>query len=220
MVASKDEAYKTLIGYVDVFKNAILEANEEQQKALTIESRAKIGKLGISVIMKDLIGHRLRANLEGLPGVSVKVRYAQTQITFSSSFLMKCKQTSNGRINFIETQLMLGFMNQLQSMFPGMPSPITNIVLTFKWNKARTEIVMISILCPANEHNAYHWKLDIPLTTSPQMEPMMQPEPAPDLPTEVKRIVPKKSVKKSKRNRKSKRGLSDRDGQQGQETKP
>lgn len=44
MVISADEANKLLLSYLDIFRNAILEANEEQKTALTPESRAKIQK--------------------------------------------------------------------------------------------------------------------------------------------------------------------------------
>lgn len=199
MVVSVNEANKALLSYLDIFRDAILEANEEQKTALTPESRAKIPKRGISTIMNALVTHRLRANLTGLQGVEIKEKYAQTQITFSHNFLMKCKQSRYRRISFIETQLMLGFMNQLQTMFPRMPSPITNIVLTYQWNRTRTEIEKISILCPADEHSNYHWEIDVPLEGGHQTIPNIQPQQPPVLPVETKRIIPKaKKVQKSK----------------------
>jgi hypothetical protein len=212
LVASADDAGKTLANYLDIIRKAVLRANEQQKNALSVEARAKMPKRVISGVMNALVSHELRTNLSNLPGIVIRQPYAQTQIIFSSEFLMKCKLSKRKRISFIQTRLMLDFMNQLQSAFPDMPSPVTNIVLTYEWNDARTEIVRISIDCPANETD-YYWTMEIPLEATAQTVPPQIPQLPPQLPSETQRIKPK-----ANRIKKSKKGITkDEQGKENQQ---
>jgi len=211
IVASDDDAYKGLQKYFPVFIQAIIEAQKELSNALVPEVRAKVRKRTTSTLMNDISTFNLMSQLLGSEGVGIRNRNGQLQYLFSEGFFMKCKQSKRKRFSFINTQTMFEFMHQLKTMFPGMPPKVTNILLTFQFNKTRTQVEKIAILCPADERN-YYWELPIPFEMTPDFAPLF---PIPELPLGSKpRVVPK-----AKNTKKSKKGRVKKDGQQGTENK-
>jgi hypothetical protein len=211
IVASDDEANKALVKYFRKFLQSITAGSEELRNALTTEARAKARKRTISTLMNDLVTHNLREKLSDSPQIKFIDKYGQLKVVLPEGFLMKCKQSKRKRLSFINTQLMFEFMNQLPLMLPEMPSPLTNIILTYQFNRARTEIEKVSLLCPADERN-YYWEL--PISGVPELLPAIEHQQAPELPAEPKRVVPK-----ARRTKKSKKGLMGKNEQQGRENK-
>ncbi len=207
MVSSIEDFNKFIVSHAKQITDAIISANKEQNDALNTQARAKAKKRTISSLMNDFVSHNLEENLAGKSGIQIKHHYNQLHIIFSPDFIMKCKKSERGRISFSNTQLMFNFMHQLPSMLPGMPDLATNIVLIYEWNIARTEIQKIAIQCP-NGKNSYLWEVPIPLTTAPELLPQTQTQEIISLPTEIKRIMPK-----SKRIKKSKKGLVNKNEQ-------
>jgi hypothetical protein len=210
-VTSNDEANKAIVKYSYKFLQSITAGSEELRNALAPGALAKARKRTISSLMNDLVTHNLREKLSDSPKIQFIEKHGQLKIVLPEGFLMKCKQSNRKRLSFINTQLMFEFMNQLPLMLPGMPSPLTNIVLTYQFNKARTEIEKISILCPADERN-YYWEL--PITEVTELLPAIESQQAPELPAEPKRVVPK-----ARRTKKFKKGAMKKDEQQRKEDK-
>jgi hypothetical protein len=162
--------------------------------------------------MNDFVTHRLRDCFTGRPGVTLDEKYGQTKLIFNCQYVMKCKKSTGRKLSYVDTQLMLSFMHQ--SRLPGMPSPVTNVILTYEWNRPRTEIVKIALLCPANKNN-YHW--EIPLAKAAEFLPVQEKQEIPsEPPLETKRVKPKaKKAKETKKKRQAKKNE-----QAGKEHKP
>lgn len=213
MIVPHDEANKVLAPYFQKFLQCILKANEEQNTAIIPGARAKTRKRTISGLMNDLVTHNLRSELLDSPGITIKERYGQLQIvisTGSSGFLMKTKQTNRRKpLSFIPTQLALDFVYQLEQLqLPNMPSPLTNIILTYQWNKARTDVERVSIRCPSDELN-YSWEIPIPVVQVPHLV-----APTEDVPGSEKRVTTKKrNVRKTKKNTKRGQDNNERKGE-------
>ena len=205
MLEYEDSQIAPLKPYLQIFMQCIIDANNELQ-GIPAGLRAKSRKRSFSTIMNDVVTHNLRANLADFPEVKTRDRYGQLQILFSSEYLMKCKQAnSKGTLSYTQTQLALDFINQLQ-MLPGMPEPITNIILTYIWDRTRTIIERVKVVCPLNKH-VNKWEIVI-------SGPMERPMPASPIlpidynpPSQTKRVVPKKKkvtkIKVRKDNKKN-----------------
>lgn len=202
MIASQDDVYKSLSPYFDAFTKCILDGNKEQKKALNSAVRAKARRRTISGLMNDLISHEIRERFVGIPGVEVNERYAQTQLTFSSNYRLKIKQSKNRKLSFISTQLAMEFLNQVgQLQLPNMPSPVTNLILTYEWDNTRTNIVKTSLLCPATA-SEYHWELPITVTTMAEI--ITEAEPIVDSTKEIRRVKPKQKNRSMSNEKKRK----------------
>ena len=142
--------------------------NKEQKDAIVPISRAKAKKRTTSNLMNDIVSHNVRSTFTGVPGFEIIERYSQTKIRFSSELLIKIKQSKNNKINFIPTQLALDFMEQVEQLrLPNMPSSVTNLILTYEWDKTRTNIIKISLLCPADKYN-YHYEIPVAVISLPE----------------------------------------------------
>lgn len=211
MVATQEDSYNLLAKYFPILLQSVLDGNEELQKGLPPEIRAKAKKRSISNLANDIITHNLSKNLDDYPGIKYSNKFDQLKVIFPEGYLLKCKQAKSNRLSFIPTQIMFEFMNQLQLAFPGMPLPYTNIVLTFQFNKTRTAVESVNLICPADK-TKLHWDIpfNISTTTIPQQEMIETQEFSP----EIKRITPKpKNIKKTKK------GTVKKDEQQGKENK-
>jgi hypothetical protein len=216
MISSREEAANILAPFVNKIGRCVLKANEEQMEAVQPSARAKTRKRTISGLMNDLVAHNLKSELEGLPGITIKEKYGQTQIIFtegSSGLRMKAKQSNRRRpFSFIPTQLALDFIHQVEQLqLPEMPAPLTNVVLTYEWNRTRTEIKKMTIQCPQDELN-FSW--EIPITIGQLPKPVTPLDMLPDTkPTEEKRVVPKKTAKKAKKNPERGKGKNEGKGE-------
>lgn len=214
MFSSDDNANKSMAKYLKDFYQSVMSGKDELKDALSPSARAKAKKRTISTLMNDLVTHNLHEKISNsFPQVRYSSSYGQLKLIFPEGFLMKCKQSNRKRLSFISTQTMFAFMNQLETMFPGMPSPYTNIVLTYQFNKTRTEIEKMSLVCPANEHK-YRWEL--PVAFTPEMLPITESE---SLEVSEQPIEPKRIVPKAKNVKKSKKGTVKKDEQKGKENK-
>lgn len=158
---SSEEVFKDLSPFFIKFIECIQEANKEQLEAISPEARAKIKKRTVSGFMNDIISHNIRETFTGEAGFNIEEKYGQTRLNLSSKYLIKFKKSSNKKIGYIPTQSALNFLYQLDRMqLPGMPTPITNLFLVYEWNKTRTQVTNISILCP-NGRDKYSWELPI-----------------------------------------------------------
>jgi len=214
MVALQDDVYKSLSPYFNQFIKCIQDANKEQIDAIVPLSRAKAKKRTRSGLMNDIASHNIRATFTGKSGFEVIERYAQTQIRFSSKLLIKIKQSKNNKINFIPTQLALDFLGQVEQLrLPDMPLAITNLILTYEWDKTRTNIIKVSLLCPANK-NDYLYEIPVAIPFIPEFATESKTVESNE--TQPKRVQPK--MKKSKKVNRQK-GNNNDNGEQGKGTK-
>ncbi len=204
MESTRGTAVEELSPYFQSILECVLSANEEQQEALLPSARAKIRKRTQSSLMSDLVVHNLRANLDNIPDISFKEKYGQLQVIIrsgDSGYRLKTKQLKNRKLSFIPTQLAMEFLYQVgQLELPNMPAPLTNLILTFQWNRARTEIESVSIMCP-DSINSYKWEISIP--TSPISKPQII---APELPVEKTKRVQVKNGTSKEQSKKTIRG--------------
>jgi len=220
-----------LLPYIEQLRECVILAHQEQSASLRPETRAKTRKRVVSGLMNDLVTFNMRETLQGQPGIKIIEKYDQTKVLFDSKYLMKAKKRDHrNRISYVPTSMALDFVYQLEQLkLPDMPSPATNVMLNYWWNKTRTDIERISIVWP-NGNNSYSREYEIPLTKGTaltQVPPTVMLElalpPKPVLPRQkalnrkanVKK-TPKQLTRSRKRNEQQRKASQPRNGHEGQ----
>ena len=198
MQASHEDGQSDLGRHLLELGQCVSRAKEQLNDMLSKnpEYAAKIRKRSHSNVMNDFVTHNIRERFTDAEEVILKERYGQLQVIFSCKYVMKSKKSDNlKRLSFIPTQLALGFMRQVRQLeLPNMPEPTTNIVLTWQFNKTRTDIEKVAIVCPASK-NTFLWTLEIPLRPEyalPTIPTPTAPQPIAGNSLGTKRVVPKR----------------------------
>ncbi len=194
MVVSLEYANSKLEKYFKTFVTCILDANKEEMDSIKIEVRAKMRKRSLSSLMNDIVIHNLRERLADYPKLNFRDTNGQLKVIFPEGFAMKSKQANSRQlVSMIDTQAALNFIfNNGQFALEGMPERLTNIILSYTWNKARTEIIQISLICPANKEHSY-WQRIISLQTETTELLPQNNSPETTNQIEKKRVTPKRN---------------------------